>query len=275
MAEFPFGNSLELINLVLPWYITYIVFFKEIIIITDTKQLKKLLLISFLLLSTYCFSQKQYEFDYLIEYKLTLFKDSIKINNRAFRKKDKTIKKYYLTNSKKNNYAAVITELDSLKYRMIFKDENGLYSNVILMKSDLNKAEYINIDCKYVSKYENSFKYQTKHYDFFVLKDTIINKEAYRKYKLESIKPKRSKSRKLGTEYYIIENGTEFHFPILNFSTAYEEWKTKRNLPHGIFFEKYFIDFYGQLDSKESLINYRKIDKKILIQKECDYTVRK
>lgn len=51
--------------------------------------------------SSYCYAQKQYEFDYLIEYELTFYKDSIKIKNRPFREKDETIKKYYLTNSKK------------------------------------------------------------------------------------------------------------------------------------------------------------------------------
>lgn len=233
----------------------------------------KLVLIVFLLSSTYIFSQKQYQFDYLIEYKLTLYKDAIKIKNRPFRKKDKIIKKYYLTNSKKNNYTAVITELDSLNYKMIFKDENGTYSNVVILKSEFHKAEFIDIDCKYVSRYRNPYKYQTNNYDFFELKDTLIDGITYSRYKLESIKPKKVKKKKLGSEFYIISNKTDFHLPILSFSTAYEEWKTNKNLPNGIFYQKYFIDFYKQIDSKESLVNnYWKIDKKIFIKKECDYS---
>lgn len=235
----------------------------------------KIFLIAFLLFSTYCFSQKQYEFDYRIEYELTLYKDSIKIKNRPFREKDEITRKYYLTNSKKNNYSAVITDLDSINYKMIFKDENGIYSNVTISKSDFDKAEFVNIDCKYVSKYGNPYKYQTKNYDFFELKDTLINGKTFSKYKLESIKPKKVKRRKLGTQFYIIDTKTEFHVPILNFSTAYEEWKSKRKLPNGIFLEKYFIDYYGQLDSKEKLINYWKTDKKIVINNDCDYTVKK
>ena len=89
---------------------------------------------------------------------------------------------------------------------------------------------------------------------------------------MESIKPKRTKKGKLGTEVYIVDKETQFHLPILNFSTAYEEWKTERDLPNGIFYEKYFIDYYGLLDSKETLINIWKIDKKIVINKDCDYT---
>ncbi|NMH87616.1 hypothetical protein [Flavivirga algicola] len=228
--------------------------------------------IIFFLLSTVCFSQKQYSFDYIIEYELTLYKDSVKIKNRFFRERDKKVKKYYLTNSKKNNYTAVLTELDGLNYKMEFKDQNGIHSNVVILKSDLKKAEFLNIECKSITRYRNPFKYQTKNYDFFKLNDTIINGKSYSLHKLASIKPKRSKRKKLGTEFYIIDKETSFHSPILNFSTAYEEWKTKGNPFMGIFFEKYFIDYFGNLDSKEKLINYWKIDKKIIINNDCDYT---
>ena len=158
---------------------------------------------------------------------------------------------------------------------MIFKDENGIYCNVKFLKSDLNKAEFINIDCKHVIRYENPYKYQTKNYDFFKLKDTIINGISFSKFKLESIKPKRVKRKKIGTQYYIIDNKTSFHLPILYFSTAYEEWKTDSKIPNGIFNQTYFIDYHGFLDSKEKLINYWKTDKKIVINNDCDYTKKK
>jgi len=206
---------------------------------------------------------------------MTFFKDSIKINDRPFRENNKTIKKYYLTNSNKNNYTAVIKEWDSLRYKMIFKDEDGIYSDIIILKTDLMEAEIINIDCKNVTKHYNPFKYKTKYYDFFKLNDTFLNGKAYGRYKLESIKPKRTKREKLGAEFYIIDKETSFHFPILTFSTAYEEWKTVGNLQNGIFFQKYFIDYYGYLDSKETLKNYWKTNKKIVINEECNYTEKK
>lgn len=232
----------------------------------------RFLVIIFLLIANYSFSQKLYEFDYLLEYESTFYKDSIKFKNRKFFKKDETIKKYYLTNSKKNNYVAIVTELDSLNYKIIFKDQNGIYSNATFLKTDLNKAEFINIECKYVHRYENRYKYQTKNYDFFKLNDTVINKKHFSFFKLESIRPKTVKRKKLGTQYYIIDTETAFHLPVLDFSTAYEEWKTDSYLPNGIFLEKYFIDYYGFLHSKEKLINYWKIDKKIVINNACNYT---
>jgi hypothetical protein len=123
-----------------------------------------------------------------------------------------------------------------------------------------------------VHRYENSYKFRVKEYDFFNQKDTIINNKSFSRYKLSSIKPKKIEKNKLGTEYYIIDKLSNFHLPILKFSTAYEEWKKNKNIPYGIFFEKYFIDYYGFLDSREKLVNYWKINKKIVIQKECDYT---
>lgn len=227
-------------------------------------------LIIFLLTSVFCFSQKQYEFDYLVDYELTIYGDSTNSRNNPI--KEKTIKRFFLTNSKKNNYLAVVTELDSLNYQMDFKDENGLSFNVIFLKSDLNKAEFINIDCQYVRKYNNLNKFRIKEYDFFNINDTIINGNEYERYKLTSIKPKKKKRKKLATEYYIIDNETEFHLPIFYFPTAYEEWKSKKNVPNGIFKERYLIDINGNINLKEKLINYSKIDKKIVIRNECDYT---
>jgi len=148
--------------------------------------MKPFFIITFLLISTFCFSQKQYDFDYLIEYELTTYKDSV----------EKTIKIFYLTNSRRNNYLAVVTELDSLNYIMDFKDENGLAFNVNLLKSDLNKAEFINIDCDYVRNYHNRFKFRIKEYDFLNIKDTIINGTEYNRYKLTSIKPRKKERKK-------------------------------------------------------------------------------
>jgi len=231
--------------------------------------------IPFFLFTAICFSQKQYRFDYLVEYELTLFKDSLKIENRPFRKIDEKIKRYYLTNSKNNDFIAIVTEKDSLNYRLVLKDNNGIYSNVIILKTNLNSAEFINIDCEYINQYSNNYKYQIKNYDFFILKDTVIDEISFSRYKLSSIKPKKVKRKKLGTKFYIIDKSTKFHLPILNFSTAFEEWKDNKNLPNGIFKEKYFIDYNGALDSNEKLIKYWKIDKTIIISKGCDYTKKK
>lgn len=232
----------------------------------------KFLLIIFTLFSTFCFSQKNYEFDYLFEYELTFYKDSIKVKNRSFYEKNKTIKRYYLTNSKSNDYKAFITEIDSLKNHLTFIDKNGILSNVTFLKADFDKAEFIDIDCKNVLKHSNSPKFKNKNWSFLKVNDTLIKGKTYSKFKMESIKPKRTKRKKLGVMYYIIDTESSFHLPFMNFTTTYEGSKNGGILPNGIFFESYFIDYYGDLKAKEKLIKYWKIDKKITINHECDYT---
>ncbi|MFD0990748.1 hypothetical protein ACFQ1R_11620 [Mariniflexile jejuense] len=227
--------------------------------------------ITFLFFSTFCFSQKIYQFDYLIEYEITFHQDSIKINDGTLRKVNKTKKAYYLTNSKNNEYHARITEMDSLKNKISFIDNNGVSANVTYLKSGLDEAEFIDIECKNVMRYQSQYKYEIKNYDFIKLNDTVINGKAYDRYKLESVKPKRTKRKKLGIIYYIIDKETAFHLPILDFTTAYEEWKSGSHLNNGLFFERYYIDYYGNLGTKERLINYQKIDKKIVIDDECNY----
>lgn len=232
----------------------------------------KLLTILFILYATFCYSQQQYEFDYLLEYETTIYKDSFQVKKGKLTEKNETFKRYYLTNSKKNNYSAIITDLDSLYYTMTFKDENGISSRTTFLKSDLNNAEFINIHCKDVYSYKNQFKYRTKEYDFFKLTDTLVNGKAYTKYKFTSIKPRKEKRHKLATKFYLIDKETAFHLPFFELSTPYEEWKIDKNFPTGLFYEKYIIDYYGKLNSKETLINYWKIDKKIVISEDCDYS---
>jgi hypothetical protein len=126
-----------------------------------------------------------------------------------------------------------------------------------------------------VSNYNNPFKVRIEEYDFFNLKDTIIDETQYSRYKLSSIDPRKEKKKKLGTEYYIIDNNTKFHLPVLFFSTAYEEWKSKKNIPNGIFKEKLMVGYNGKLVIRQKMMGYRQINKTIIIDEQCDYTRNK
>jgi hypothetical protein len=228
--------------------------------------MKSLLTVLLTIATSFLFSQKKYAFDYLIEFKNTYYKNS---------HTEITISGFYLTNSKNNNYTACVTSLDSMNYKMKFKDENGLSFNVNFKKVDLEKAEFINVNCYYVSNYNNPFKVRIEEYDFFNLKDTIIDETQYSRYKLSSIDPRKEKKKKLGTEYYIIDNNTKFHLPVLFFSTAYEEWKSKKNIPNGIFKEKLMVGYNGKLVIRQKMMGYRQINKTIIIDEQCDYTRNK
>lgn len=221
----------------------------------------KALLIFFLSISTFCFAQKEYRFDYMLEYETTIYRDSVI-----------KFKEYYLTNSKMNNYLAVLKEKDSLYYEFFLTDENGIHADAKILKTDFYKAEFINVDCNSVLPYQNPYKHKTKRYDFYNLKDTIINDTAYYHYKMQSNNSRREKSKKVGSEHYIVNKKTAFHLPILRFPTAYEYWKKKKNIPNGIGIDHFSMSYYNELVYQQKLINTIKIETKIIIPKECDYT---
>jgi hypothetical protein len=222
--------------------------------------LKKLITSIFIILTSFSFGQEKYEFDYSIETEITFYKeDSIKK------------KVIYLTNSNDNSYFAKLTSKDSLHYRVIFRHHDKLYSDVLVLKSELKNAEFINISCNSIKYKRNKYKSATKQYDFFNLKDTLINEKKYAAYKLNSILSyKKRKRRSSGTNLYIIENSTSFHLPLLTHPTAYEEWKLYKNIPNGLFMEKKHINFYEEEHSSEKLLGFTKVDKKIVIPDDCD-----
>lgn len=229
--------------------------------------MKKIAFLFFTFLTLLSYSQKKvFEFDYLLEYDRT-------INMADSHVKKGKSKVYYLTNSKDNSYIVTIYEKDSLNYRLYFQNYKGLISNVNFNKKELNRAEFINIDCDYIVRWNNKFKYQTKNYDFYKLKDTVINQKSYFKYKLKSNNKRREKRKKLATQYYIVDKETKFHLPQFHFSTPYNEWKTNTSkIPNGILFQKNLYGYNGRIYSKIELINYYKTTKKIVIDKKCDYT---
>lgn len=208
-------------------------------------------------------SQKTYVFDYLHEYELTFYKDSKSINNSV---EDKVFKRFLLTNSKDNNYIALLIEIDSLTFRMEFSDrKEAIFYSTNILKSIVTKMNVFNIAIEDITGNNYPYKYKIKEYDFINIKDTLINNRTYYRYNLTSILPKIRKRKKRMTEYFIIDKNTSYHLPILLHHTDYEEWKSKKNIPNGIYIEKYYADFYGRLKSKEKLIKSTSIEKKISI----------
>ncbi|MCF1190951.1 hypothetical protein LRR18_05085 [Mangrovimonas sp. AS39] len=225
-----------------------------------TTKLKKLILLTLILKTTFGLAQEAYKFDYAIETEVTYFKeDSIKK------------KVLYLTNSKNNSYFAQITSNDSLHYKLIFRHHDKLYSKVLVSKSQLNIAEFININCESILYEKNKNKRAVERYDFFLLKDTIVKDISHKAYEFKSILNLKKRIRKGAvTSLFIIDNTTSFHLPLLTHPTAYEDWKLNSKLPNGLFIEKKHIDVYNIEHSSEKLIAYTQIDKSIIITGGCD-----
>ncbi|MDT0650188.1 hypothetical protein [Autumnicola edwardsiae] len=217
------------------------------------------LLVIFFLITTKCFSQKKYSFDYLIEYNFRSYSDTT--SNKKI---------YYLTNSKDNSYFAKIESFDTLNFDLELIVQDKIWTKMKLSRKDFINAKFINLTCNSSLIYKNYFKFRTKEYKFEIIKDTILESLPLNRYKLEYVgKRKRKKSFPVGTNVYIIANSTDFHSPILTHSTAFEEWKEKGKIPNGIFKEKIFYDFKNNIDYKYILNNYSEINKTIVIPDNC------
>ncbi|WP_157962272.1 hypothetical protein [Winogradskyella aurantiaca] len=218
------------------------------------------------------FAQKEYHFSHVLQYKETFYKDSIRIKDRFFYERDTTRNRYYLINVSQNHFFATIFDKDSLEYDFYFKDENGIALNVQYVKQNLNKAANIKVQCEHVHRYRNPYKKLINDYAFSMVGDTIIGTSTYKVYKLASFNSKQVRKHKIGTQYYIVDTTKTDLLPFFNYSTAYEEWKAKNTLPNGLIIERYFIDYYGQLHSKETLTDISPTNKKLSIDAECDFT---
>lgn len=211
--------------------------------------------------SLFSFGQKKYSFDYAIQY--------------TYQKNDtaKVEKEIFLTNSKDNSYVLYVREKDSLNFKLLFIDQNGLLSTTYLSKKDFFRAETFDLKCEFASRYRNPYKYQTDNYDFIVQKDTLIDNSKYQTFIIKSNKPKREKRKKLGTSHFIIENNTDFHLPIFEDPTSYEEWKEEKNIPNGIPKQFYLTNYLNNNRSCiHNLVDYIKINKFFVVPKECDFT---
>jgi hypothetical protein len=219
----------------------------------------KIILLLFLFTSLTVSSQKKYFFDYIIEYKFQ--KDPA----------SKVEKLYLLTNSKDDTYECRVYEEDSLNFRIDFIDEIGIRSNSIIDKSEFFKAETISLLCESIHYQKEKYKYDSGRFDFINKKDTLINGVYYKNYEMKHRKIKNARKYKRGISYYIVENNTEFHLPLLIFSGVFDVRETSKNIPNGIAKEIFSLSYdKKQYEFVYKLLQYVKIKKYFIIPENCD-----
>lgn len=211
--------------------------------------MKRFFLLSLLFLATSFYGQKTYIFDYLIEYKYTGSEGD----------KEKTV--YLLTNSNDNSYRFVTHDYNETTFEVYLRDQKQLYSSAVINKSGFFKAEKIEMPCESVRLYKD--KIDLKRYIFMNNSDTLIENQKYKKYSMQYRKTKESKKYKTGKSFYIVENGTEFHKPLLIFSTQFDVSVTSEIFPNGIAKEIYNCSEFG-VKSHYKLVNYTKVNKTIV-----------
>lgn len=215
----------------------------------------------FLLLNVLCLkAQKIYNFNYILEFE-------VKNNMNS----TKSVKLFYLVNSKDNSYKVEARNIkpDSLNFN--FLDHNGKSSNSIFKMEDFLKAETISCDCNNVNYYSNPYKYKVKDYYFENLNDTIIDGKTLHHYVIKSNKSIKYQKRKKIHQYHYFVKKDDFSFlPILYSITPYEEWKKEKNIPNGMLVYFYMKNLEGEKIHIMKLKNYLEESRYLTIPKECD-----
>ena len=215
-----------------------------------------LLLLILLSIFEFSFSQKSYRFDYLLEYEIYNYKDSI------------SMPKYYLTNSLDNSYFAVVTKKNKKTFIINFTDYNGVSSTFELDKDNLFKEEPIIINRDYIKKFTYSKKKNKRNkMKFKILKDTVIEQYQLKHYKFYSTDSRKSKRKKLREQHYYIDDNDGLHLPILDNTNAFDVWNLDGNISKSIYRFKYEFNYLGEVLFKEKLKQITRIKKILLIEK--------
>ena len=157
----------------------------------------------------------------------------------------------YFINEQDNSYNAFQNSISSKQNEVTFVDQNGIYWKGEIKTEDLNKPK-ITLGKEQITHHSNHYKYQIDNYDFIELKDTILDNKVCKRFMLKSNNAEREKNKKLGTEIYVIDTSLNMK-PLLPFSTAYEIWKTRKNIPNGLIVEKYLFNYKNEMVIKEKL----------------------
>lgn len=211
--------------------------------------MKIIYLVSLLLITTCFYGQATYNFNYFIQYEYKRTEDA------------KSENVYFLTNSVDNSYYVRITESDDDSYYLNFFTESFV-AEAQVSKDGFMKAERIKLLCEnLIFQKEREFK---KRFKFENNPDVLIDHENYKNYSISYRKPRESKQLKKGKSTYIIENGTEFHMPLLDFSRVFDVKVTSEIFPKGIAREMYH-KFENELTETYKLVNYSNVNKTIFI----------
>ena len=216
-----------------------------------------------LFLHSNSYAQKNYEFDYVLEYEYTT--DTLTEPHSYFR----------FTNSKDNSYSLTVTEKDKDDFYLWLIDAKGLESASVILKSDFFEVESIGIQCQQVREFiDPKIKKHTSDYSFVTLNDTLINTVPHKHYKVKYNDEKKAKKKNIADVHYIVQNDTEFHVP--NFfpeSPGFAKWQNSRaTVPNGIYFKAFNKLPDGTIEKETTLLQYTKIKKIIIVDEECDYT---
>ena len=221
----------------------------------------KFLLGLFLLGLAASYSQKTYEFNYVIEYENsgTGAIDDSKTNNRYL--------SYQFFNSKDNSYILSVTD-DTVTTKMwlILSDGQTFYGDIA---SEDFFVQGISLKCPKNWKKSNGQYEKLKDYDFVMKEDIFEDSRKYYHYVINPLIKNNKETYYPSPIHYIIDNSLDLSIPVLNpTGLIYRKWKKGDDIPNGIIKESYMVTDNGNV-TLTKMLQCVKTQKIIFIDKNC------
>lgn len=218
----------------------------------------RFLLSLFLLGFSVSYSQKSYEFDYVVEYENSEIRGNTVVKKRL---------SYQFFNSKDNSYVLSVVD-DAVKTKMwlILNDGQTFYGDI---DSKDFLVQGISLKCPKSWKKNNQQYEKLKEYDVIIHKDTLFGSQLFHHYVVNPLIKNRTETHYPFPVGFIIDNSLDLNIPILNpTGLIYRKWKKGQAIPNGIIKESYMITDKGNL-AVLKLLQCVKTQKIIFIDKNC------
>ena len=214
-------------------------------------KLKHICLIFLLIVSYSVYSQKSYEFDYVMEYQY--ISDDGKKHNE-----------YRFISSKNNDFMFMVWEKGNEVMMKLITD-GKLYFDKIA-KEDFF-VEAISLRCP--QKGELKSNISLNDFDFVRQNDTIINTERLAHFVINPTNKKKVDKEKHVPIHYIIDNKYNFNYPFFSpGELIFKKWKKGENIPKGILKECYSYKLGKKVQYTE-LVQILHLKKIIIIDNNC------
>jgi len=209
------------------------------------------LLLPFLLISYFSYSQKEFKFDHVVEYKTI---DKVH---------KKTYNTYWFLNSKDKDVLFTVWEGKN-DYNMMVSLADGTYYYGTIVKEDFF-VEAISLRCPYSGKKNvpklTDYKYERK-------KDTLINTSSYGHFVMTPLNKKEIKKHNLLPLHYLTENKLELDFlSVKPNDLLFQMIKEGYDLPNGLITMVYSLS--NTPETQMELVQSVPIKKYIFVDTNC------
>lgn len=214
-----------------------------------------LILLLFTFVTSALMAQKEYRFDYMLQY------DSYNSISK------KTDSQYFFVNSSDNSF--ILSVLDSEgKVEMFLKDVNAKIYHSKMPREDFFVL-MIAMRCPLTLNWNNDRKNETR-YEYANARDSLINAVPYYHFEMRPPNKKKDANKNLKPIHYLYTQSENFSMPVvLTNRFLYDLWKEGGQKFSGLLSENYILEADGSKRALSKLVTVLKIEKIIIVDTTC------